>query len=75
MEYIGADNRAHRPIMIHRAILGSVELLCHAFRISAGICRSGYALQMILPITDAQIEYAKEIQKLRKKAYVMDRCT
>lgn len=25
MQYIGADNTAHRPYMIHRAVLGSVE--------------------------------------------------
>ena len=25
LEYIGADNQAHRPIMIHRAPLGSME--------------------------------------------------
>jgi len=25
MEYIGADNVRHRPIMIHRALFGSIE--------------------------------------------------
>jgi threonyl-tRNA synthetase len=25
MEYVGADNERHRPIMIHRALFGSVE--------------------------------------------------
>ncbi|MEW6060213.1 MAG: threonine--tRNA ligase [Actinomycetota bacterium] len=25
MEYVGEDNRRHRPVMIHRAILGTVE--------------------------------------------------
>ncbi len=25
LEYIGADNTAHRPVMLHRAILGSLE--------------------------------------------------
>jgi len=25
MEYVGADNGRHRPIMIHRALFGSVE--------------------------------------------------
>src|SRR5207244_12772970 len=25
MEYMGEDNRRHRPVMIHRAILGSIE--------------------------------------------------
>src|SRR5439155_10242340 len=25
LEYIGADNQRHRPVMIHRALLGSIE--------------------------------------------------
>ncbi len=25
LEYIGADNSAHRPVMVHRAVLGSIE--------------------------------------------------
>ena len=25
LEYTGADNQKHRPVMIHRAILGSLE--------------------------------------------------
>ncbi len=25
MQYVGADNERHRPIMIHRALFGSVE--------------------------------------------------
>jgi threonyl-tRNA synthetase len=25
LEYVGEDNHAHRPVMLHRAILGSLE--------------------------------------------------
>ena len=25
LEYTGADNAAHRPVMVHRAVLGSLE--------------------------------------------------
>lgn len=71
MEYIGADNQAHRPIMIHRAILGSVErffatlLEYHGGNLPLWLMPTQ---MMILPITDAQIEYAKEIQeRLRKE--------
>lgn len=31
LEYIGADNTAHRPVMIHRAILGSIERFMSVF--------------------------------------------
>ena len=36
LEYIGSDNQSHRPVMIHRAPLGSMErfigVLIEAFR-------------------------------------------
>jgi len=30
-EYVGADNQKHRPVMLHRAILGSLERLHRAY--------------------------------------------
>ena len=65
MQYIGADNQAHRPIMIHRAILGSVErffatlLEYHGGNLPLWLAPTQ---MMILPITDAQLDYAKELQ-------------
>ncbi|MFO7660672.1 MAG: threonine--tRNA ligase, partial [Candidatus Cloacimonadaceae bacterium] len=64
MEYIGADNQAHRPFMIHRAVFGSMErffgtlLEYHAGNMPLWLC----PLQvMVMPITDSQIEYAKQV--------------
>jgi len=64
MEYIGADNQPHRPFMVHRAILGSVErffgtlLEYHAGNMPLWLC----PVQVkVMPITDSQIEYAKQI--------------
>ncbi|HOH96744.1 MAG TPA: threonine--tRNA ligase [Candidatus Cloacimonadota bacterium] len=65
MQYIGADNAPHRPYMIHRAILGSVErffatlLEYHGGNLPLWLCPTQ---MMILPITDAQIDYAKSLQ-------------
>lgn len=66
MQYIGADNSPHRPYMIHRAVLGSVErffatlLEYHGGNLPLWLA----PLQMmILPITDAQIDYAKALQE------------
>jgi len=64
MEYIGADNQAHRPFMVHRAILGSVErffgtlLEYHAGNMPLWLCP---VQVMVMPITDTQIDYAKEV--------------
>lgn len=61
LEYTGADNKRHRPVMIHRAILGSIERFF-------GILIEHYAgafpawlapLQaIVIPIADRHNEYA-----------------
>ncbi len=64
MEYIGADNTAHRPYMIHRAVLGSVErffatlLEYHAGNLPLWLCPTQV---MVIPITDSQLEYARKV--------------
>ena len=65
MQYIGADNQAHRPYMIHRAVLGSVErFFATLLEYHGGDLPLWLApvQMMILPITDAQLDYAKDLQ-------------
>ncbi|MBI9032814.1 threonine--tRNA ligase [bacterium] len=64
MDYIGSDNQAHRPYMIHRALLGSIErffgtlIEYHAGNFPVWLC----PIQVkILPISDATSEYADEV--------------
>jgi threonyl-tRNA synthetase len=67
ISYIGEDGEKHRPIMIHRAMYGSIERFM-------GILIEHYAgafpfwlapVQVkVLTISDEQIEYAKEIKAL-----------
>lgn len=63
--YKGQDGQAHRPIMIHRALMGSLErffgtLIEHY----AGAFPMWLApVQVIvLPITDAHVEYAEKVK-------------
>lgn len=67
LEYTGADNQKHRPVMIHRAPFGSMErfvavLLEH--------CAGDFPLWLtteqvaILPISDKYNEYAKDVLEL-----------
>jgi threonyl-tRNA synthetase len=65
MEYTGADNSRHRPIMIHRALFGSVErffaiLLEHY----AGALPTWLSPEqvVVLPVTDAHQGYAEEVE-------------
>ncbi|WP_333785304.1 threonine--tRNA ligase [Thermocrinis sp.] len=64
MEYVGPDNKRHRPYMIHRAIFGSIERF-------TGILLEHYAGLLpfwlspvqarIIPISSKHIPYAREL--------------
>ncbi|MDD2228644.1 MAG: threonine--tRNA ligase [Candidatus Cloacimonetes bacterium] len=66
MQYIGADNTPHRPYMIHRAVLGSVErffatlLEYHGGNLPIWLCP---VQVMLIPITDGQLDYATEVME------------
>lgn len=66
LEYIGADNQKHRPVMIHRAPFGSMErfvavLLEH--------CAGDFPLWLsteqfiVLPISDKYNDYAEKVSE------------
>ena len=64
LEYVGADNNRHRPIMLHRALFGSIErffgvLIEHY----AGAFPTWLApLQArVLPVAEAHQHYAEEV--------------
>jgi len=69
LEYIGEDGKAHQPVMLHRALLGSLERFF-------GVLIEHYAgafplwlapLQVaVLPVAEAQHEYARRVaERLR----------
>ncbi len=69
LEYVGADGRAHAPVMVHRALLGSVErffgvLIEHyagAFPVWLAPVQA-----MVLPVSEKHLSYAREVvQQLR----------
>jgi len=73
MTYIGADNTPHRPYMIHRAILGSVErFFATLIEYHGGNLPLWLApvQVMLIPITDAQLDYANEVaEKLQLQGF------
>jgi len=62
LTYIGADNAAHRPVMIHRAPFGSMERFCGVLIEHFG---GDFPLWLapeqvrIVPISDKVLDYAK----------------
>lgn len=69
LEYIGADNQPHRPVMIHRAPFGSFErfigVLIEHF---AGAFPLWLAPEQIrvLPISEKSADYASEVANMLK---------
>lgn len=65
LEYIGSDNQAHRPVMIHRAPFGSMERFIGVLTEHCGgkfplwLAPEQYTL---LPISDRFNDHARELQ-------------
>jgi threonyl-tRNA synthetase len=71
LEYIAEDGKAHQPLMVHRALFGSIERFF-------GILIEHYAgafpvwlapvQAVVLPITDRHTAYAREVEAKLKDA-------
>ncbi|MGB0930122.1 MAG: threonine--tRNA ligase [Chitinophagales bacterium] len=64
LEYVGADNQKHRPVMIHRAPFGSFErFIAVLIENSAGNFPLWLAPQQVsvLPISDKFLDYSKKV--------------
>jgi threonyl-tRNA synthetase len=64
LTYQGADNAEHRPVMIHRALLGSMERFVgiliehHAGRFPVWLAP---VQAVVLPVADRHVDYAAEL--------------
>ena len=66
LEYIGEDGKAHRPVVIHRAILGSSDrFMAFLIEETRGAFPTWLApVQVkILPISDKHLEYANKVKE------------
>jgi threonyl-tRNA synthetase len=73
LTYIGEDGKPHRPVMIHRAILGTFERFI-------GILIEHYAgafpvwltpvQAVLIPIADRHVEYAQKVQTQLREGHV-----
>ncbi len=71
LEYVDSDGEHKRPIMLHRALFGSIErflgILIEHFSGKFPLWMSSYQVA-ILPVADRHLPYAKELAKKLKKA-------
>ncbi|MDD3312354.1 threonine--tRNA ligase [Pseudodesulfovibrio sp.] len=67
--YVGEDGERHRPVMIHRAMLGSIERF---IGVLTEHCAGAYPVWLapvqarILNVTDAQREFVEKVQSVLK---------
>jgi len=66
LEYIGEDGKAHQPVMVHRALYGSIErffgILIEHYAGAFPIWLSPVQA-IVLPITDRQLDYSRKVQQ------------
>ena len=70
-EYVGEDGGRHRPVMLHRAIVGSLErFIGILIEEHAGALPTWLApvQVVVLNITDAQADYCRELVETLKKS-------
>ena len=71
LEYIGADGQPHRPVMVHRTLLGSLErfvgVLLEHYAGALPIWLSPVQLQLIT-VSDDQLDYAHQVASRLEQA-------
>ncbi len=71
MTYMGSDGEEHRPYMIHRALLGSLErffgILIEHYKGAFPVWLSPMQA-VVLPVTDDNADYADHVEKRLKQA-------
>jgi threonyl-tRNA synthetase len=71
LEYIGEDGQAHRPFMVHRALLGSLERFFGVLTEHYGGAFPVWLAPvqaLLVPITDKHMEYAEQVQQRLSEA-------
>jgi len=62
--YVGADGQQHRPVMIHRGVISTMErMVSYLIELYAGAFPAWLApvQAVVLPITERQNDYAKQV--------------
>jgi threonyl-tRNA synthetase len=66
LSYVGEDNEEHRPVMLHRALLGSFErfmgVVIEHFNGRFPLWLAPEQVR-VLPVTDGNLDYAEEVKR------------
>ncbi|KAI5106008.1 threonine--tRNA ligase, cytoplasmic-like [Silurus meridionalis] len=76
LEYVGADGQMHKPVMVHRAVLGSLERMIAILAENFGGKWPFWlspAQVMVLPVGDESEQYGLDVvQRLKKEGFMAD---
>ncbi len=64
LEYVGPDGKEHRPVMVHRGVISTMErMVAYLIELYAGAFPMWLApvQASVLPITDRHVEYARKV--------------
>lgn len=73
MTYIGEDGKEHRPFMVHRALLGSIERFMGVLIEHFGGAFPTWLAPVqaaVVPVSQNYLEYAEEVGNLLKKSNI-----
>jgi threonyl-tRNA synthetase len=66
LDYVGEDNQRHRPVMIHRTVLGSIERFLGVLIEHYGGALPAWLAPVqiaVVPVADRHVEYANEVRR------------
>lgn len=64
LSYVGPDQRDHRPVMVHRSVVGALErLVAHLVEVHGGALPAWLApvQAVVLPLSDAEVGFAEQL--------------
>ncbi len=67
IDYVGEDNQRHRPVMIHRTVLGSIERFLGILIEHYGGALPGWLAPVqaaVIPVADRHVAFANEVKSL-----------
>jgi threonyl-tRNA synthetase len=71
LDYVGEDNQRHRPVMIHRTVLGSIERFLGILIEQYGGALPAWLSPVqvaVVPVADRHAEYANEVRRALESA-------
>jgi threonyl-tRNA synthetase len=66
IDYVGEDNQRHRPVMIHRTVLGSIERFLGILIEQYGGALPAWLAPVqaaVVPVADRHLDYANEVRR------------